>query len=645
MTKTIEDKIQTPEYNGASIDILDGLEAVRKRPGMYIGSTGTKGLHHCIWEIVDNSIDEHLAGHCTDIQVTIKKDNSLEVEDNGRGIPVDVHPKTKCTAERAVFTILHAGGKFSNDGYAISGGLHGVGAAVVNALSSYLEVSIYKNGEIYRDRYENGGNPVVQLTALGELPSIGKTKKVGTAVRFLPDKEIFETTSWNMETIERRLQESAFLNKGLTITLRNEKTGYEKQFHEERGIEGFLTLMNEDKKHMTEIISFAGVSNGIHIEVSMQYINEFSEQIISYCNNISTIEGGTHVTGLRGGLTRLMNNYVKELNLSKEALDGKDIRTGLVAVISVKHPDPQYEGQIKGKLGSTNARGAVEDVVANEASKHFDVFIDDAKRIIDNALRASKLRKSEDSAKINFQSKTVQLQTNGKLTNCRSRKPEECEIFIVEGDSAGGTTKSGRDRQTQAVMPLRGKVLNVEKETLDKVMKNIEIQSLFSALGCGIGDSFDITKLKYSKIVILTDADVDGSHIRTLLLTLFYRHTPELITQGKVFRGLPPLYKVVLNGTAKKENFIYAYTDHELEKLRKEHGGKVKHIQRFKGLGEMNEDQLWDTTLDPANRRLGRIMIDSAMEADRVTSLLMGSKVEPRRKFIYDHANDARIDT
>lgn len=634
----------TPEYNGASIDILEGLEAVRKRPGMYIGSTGTKGLHHCIWEIVDNSIDEHLGGHCNHIRVTIKSDNSLEVEDNGRGIPVDVHPKVGYTSERVVFTILHAGGKFNNTGYQFSGGLHGVGASVVNALSAYLEVSIHKNGEIYRDRYENGGNPVVKLTAKGELPSVGKTKKSGTIVRFLPDKEIFETTTWNMETIERRLQESAFLNKGLTITLKNEKTGYEKEFHEENGIAGFLHLMNEDKKPLTDIITFSGMANGMYVDVAMQYTNEFSEQVISYCNNIATIEGGTHVTGLRGGLTRLMNTYAKELNLSKDALEGKDIRTGLVAVISMKHPDPQYEGQTKGKLGSTDARGAVEEVVGNEASKHFDVFVEDAKRIVENALRARKLRKAEDTAKINFQSKAVQLQTNGKLTNCRSRKPEECEIYIVEGDSAGGTTKTGRDRRTQAVLPLRGKVLNVEKESLDKVLKNIEIQSLFSALGCGIGDTFDMTKLKYHKIVILTDADVDGSHIRTLLLTLFYRHAPQLINEGKVFRGLPPLFKVVMNGTGKKENFVYAYSEHELEKLRKEHGKKIKNIQRFKGLGEMNAEQLWETTLDPNNRRLGRIMIESAVEADRVTSLLMGSKVEPRRKFIYDHAEEARID-
>lgn len=634
-----------PEYNGSNIEILEGLEAVRKRPGMYIGSTGTRGLHHCIWEIVDNSIDENLAGYCKNISVTIKKDNSIEIEDDGRGIPVDIHPKTGYSSARVVFTILHAGGKFNNNGYAFSGGLHGVGASVVNALSSYVELSIHKNGNIYRDRYENGGKPVVELTASGELPIVGTTEKTGTVVRFLPDKEIFETTTWNMETIERRLQESAFLNKGLTITLRNEKLGTEKVFHEENGIEGFLKLMNEDKKTLTDIISFSGMSNGMFVEVAMQYVNEFSEQVVSYCNNIATIEGGTHVTGLRGGLTRLMNGYAKELNLSKDALDGKDIRTGLVAVVSMKHPDPQYEGQTKGKLGSTDARGAVEDIISGEAPKHFDVFLEDVKIIIENALRALKLRKAEDRAKVNLQSKTIQLQTNGKLTNClASTKAEDAELYIVEGDSAGGTAKTGRDRKFQAVLPLRGKVLNVEKETLEKVMNNMEIQTLFSALGCGIGDTFDIKKLKYHKIVILTDADVDGSHIRTLLLTLIYRFAPELITEGKVFRGLPPLYKVILNGTAKKANFVYAYSDFELEKVKKEYGKKIKNIQRFKGLGEMDATQLWETTLDPSTRRLGKIMIESAIEADRVTSLLMGSKVEPRRNFIYDHANEAQID-
>lgn len=631
------------EYDGSSIDILDGLEAVRKRPGMYIGTTGTKGLHHLIWEIVDNSIDEHLEGHCSEITLTIKKDNSIEVSDNGRGIPVDVHAKTGYSAARVIFTILHAGGKFNNNGYAFSGGLHGVGASVVNALSTYLEVEIHKNGEIYRDRYENGGNPVTTLEKDGSLPIVGKTKKTGTTVRFLPDKTIFETTSWNMETIERRMQESSFLNKGLTIILKNEKTGYEKTFHEERGIEGFLNLMNADKNKITEIISFSGKSNGMLVDIAMQYTTEFSEQVISYCNNITTIEGGTHVTGLRSGLTRLMNNYAKELGMTKEALDGKDIRTGLVAVISLKHPDPQYEGQTKGKLGSTDARGAVEDVVLNEAPKHFDVYVDDAKIILENALKALKLRKAEDKAKVNFQSKSLQLQANGKLAGTQSRNPEECEIFIVEGDSAGGTAKAGRDRKTQAILPLRGKVLNVEKTSMDKALQNKEIQTLFSALGCDIGDNFDISKLKYKRIIILTDADVDGSHIRTLLLTLIYRYAPDLIHEGLVYRGLPPLYKIILPSVGKKEVFQYAYSDKELNALKKELGSKIKGIQRFKGLGEMNDVQLWETTMSPESRRLARIQIDSAVEADRITSVLMGEKVEPRRQFIYDHANDANI--
>ncbi|AJD93538.1 DNA gyrase subunit B (plasmid) [Jeotgalibacillus malaysiensis] len=634
---------QPSAYDGSSIDILDGLEAVRKRPGMYIGSTGTKGLHHLVWEIVDNSIDEHLGGHCDTIYVTVRKDNSIEVRDNGRGIPVDVHPKTGYSAARVIFTILHAGGKFNNNGYAFSGGLHGVGASVVNALSTYVEVEVHKNGQVYFDRYENGGNPTVKLNKKGELPIIGETSQTGTVVRFLPDNTIFETTTWNMETIERRMQESAFLNKGLTIVLKNEKTGYEKTFHEEKGIEGFLTLMNEDKNTLTDIISFSGKSNGIIVDIAMQYTSDFSEQVISYCNNITTIEGGTHVTGLRSGLTRLMNNYGKELGVTKETLDGKDIRTGLVAVISIKHPDPQYEGQTKGKLGSTDARSAVEDVVMNEAPKHFDVFVEDAKKILENALRALKMRKAEDKAKVNFQSKGIQLQTNGKLILAGSRNPEECELFIVEGDSAGGTAKTGRDRRMQAILPLRGKVLNVEKTNMDKALKNSEIQTLFSALGCGFGDNFDIKKLRYKKIIILTDADVDGSHIRTLLLTLLYRFSPELIHEGLIYRGLPPLYKVILNTSGKKEVYHYAYSDRELNEMKKEFGSKIRNIQRFKGLGEMNADQLWDTTMNPETRRLGRIEIESAIEADRVTSLLMGEKVEPRRQFIYDHADDAKI--
>lgn len=631
-------------YDGSSITILEGLEAVRVRPGMYIGSTNSKGLHHCVWEIVDNAIDEYLAGYCSEIKVTIHKDGSLSVLDNGRGIPVDIHKQAGIPSARVIFTVLHAGGKFGGGGYKISGGLHGVGASVVNALSEFMDVEIYRDGNIYHDRYENGGKPVEKLTKKNELPIIGQNETTGTKVTFKPDSTIFETVEFKFEVIQRRLQESAYLNKGLKIVLTDERTGESVTLHEENGIEGFIHKLNQDKDTIGPIISFSGISNDIEMDVSFQYTTEFNEQIISYCNNIATIEGGTHVTGYKMGLTRLVNSYVKELNLYKDTLDGRDIRTGLVAVISIKHPNPQYEGQTKTKLGSSDAKTAIDDIVNRDGAHYFDIHIEDVKLIVENAIKSIKLRKAEDRARINLQSKEIRLQTNGKLASCLSRDPKKKELFIVEGDSAGGTAKQGRDRNFQAILPLRGKVLNIEKSSIEKALNNTEITTLFSALGCGFGEQFDISKLEYDKIVILTDADVDGSHIRTLLLTLFYRYAPELLFGGHIYRALPPLYKISLEKKKGSPDFLHAYSDAERDGIKKKYGNRIKGVQRFKGLGEMSTEQLWDTTLNPDTRRLGRIRIEDAIEADLVTTLLMGSKVEPRREFIIRESKNANID-
>lgn len=639
------------EYNGDSIEILEGLEAVRKRPGMYIGSTNTKGLHHMIKEILDNSIDEYLAGYCDEITARIHKDNSISIEDNGRGVPVDVHRKAGYSTARVIFTILHAGGKFGGNGYKASGGLHGVGASVVNALSSYLEVEIHKDGKIYKDRYENGGEPVIQLTEKGELLSIGETDRHGTKVRFLPDSTILETTEWNLETIEKMLQESAFLNKGLKFVFIDERTDYEATFFEEDGIAGLVRSLNHSKTELTDIISLTGVSKDIEVQIAFQYVKEFKEHLVSYCNNITTPNGGTHIAGLKSGITRLINSYAKELGLLKSkdnTLDGDSIRTGIVAVLSIRHSNPQYEGQTKEKLGSTDAKRAVEEVVKNEGAKFFDLHVEEVKIIIENAIRASKIRETEEKSRDNsIEKKDAQLQTNGKLASASSKTPaKKKELYFVEGDSAGGTAKQARDRKTQAILPAKGKIINVEKARMDKVLSNEEIRSIIVAIGGGYGKNFDISKVNYGRFVIMTDADVDGAHIRTLLLTFFYRYMRPLIEEGYVWIAVPPLYQIVheeQKGRKKVEHSMYAYSDEELVSIKNLLGNKIKRIQRYKGLGEMSSTQLWDTTLNPETRKQLQVRIEDAKEADYVTDLLMGDEVAPRREFIISEAHRANV--
>ena len=630
-------------YDGNSISVLEGLDPVRKRPGMYIGSVGTKGLNHLIYEIVDNSVDEHLAGYCSEIIVTLEKDGSATVEDNGRGIPVDINEQVGRPAVEVVFTTLHAGGKFGDGNYKISGGLHGVGSSVVNALSLWLEVNVKREGSIYNQRYEQG-------KVCYDLKEAGKCRKndTGTKVSFFPDAEIFEKIYFKADAIKSRLHETAYLNPNLTIIFINKRVGEEEEvtFHEENGIKAFISDMNKEKEKVTDIIYFKKEQDGIEVEVAFQYINDFTENISGFCNNIYTQEGGTHITGFKSILTSTINQYARELGILKEKdnnFTGADVRNGLVAVVAVKHPDPRFEGQTKTKLDNPDAEKVTKSIAGEQLTLFFDKNLETLKNVISCAEKSAKIRKAEERTKTNLLSKSkFSIDSNGKLSNCESRKPEECEIFIVEGDSAGGSAKSARNRKTQAIMPIRGKILNVEKASMDKVLANAEIKTMINAFGCGFsegyGNDFDIEKLRYNKIILMTDADVDGAHIDTLLLTFFYRFMPELITHGHIYIATPPLYKVV----PKKGEGEYLYDDKALEKYRKKHTGFT--LQRYKGLGEMDPKQLWETTLNPETRILKQVEIEDAKMASDVTSMLMGSEVAPRRNFIYTHATDAELD-
>jgi DNA gyrase subunit B len=622
----------TNSYEASEIQVLEGLEAVRKRPGMYIGTTGPRGLHHLVYEIVDNSIDEALAGFCKNIEVVITKENAIRVSDDGRGIPVGMHPKLNKPAVEVVFTVLHAGGKFGGGGYKVSGGLHGVGASVVNALSEWLEVQVRRDGKVYMQRYERG-NP------LDVLKEVGDSKSTGTTVTFKPDDQIFEIMEFEYDILAQRLRELAFLNKGLKIVIKDERDEKVDVFHYEGGIKEFVKYLNRNKEALhEEPVYVEGAKEETLVEIALQYNDSYNEGIFSFANNIDTTEGGTHVVGFKTALTRVINDYARKYGFLKESdknLAGEDTREGITAVVSVKVTDPQFEGQTKTKLGNTEVRGIVDTIVGDKVAAFLEENPHISKLVIEKCLVASRAREAARKARELTRRKNVLENTSlpGKLADCSERDPKQCEIYLVEGDSAGGSAKQGRNRRFQAILPLRGKIMNVEKQRLDKILAYQEIRAMITAFGAGIDEDFDVDKIRYDRIIIMTDADVDGAHIRTLLLTFFYRYMKTLIEQGHVYIAQPPLYKA---SKGKKE--FYAYSDRELEKRLEEMGRDNVTIQRYKGLGEMNPEQLWSTTMNPETRTLLQVSVEDAVEADEIFTVLMGDKVEPRREFIQQNA-------
>ncbi len=623
-------------YGAQQIQVLEGLEAVRRRPGMYIGSTDEHGLHHLVWEVVDNSVDEAMNGFCTQIEVRMHADGSLSVDDDGRGIPVEIHPRTGRPAVETVLTTLHAGGKFGDGGYKVSGGLHGVGVSVVNALSEWLEVQVRINGQVYRQRYQRG-KPAT------ELEVIGTTDRTGTLVRFKPDPEIFETTEFDYDTILQRLRNLAFLNAGLELRLIDERTGRSETLRYDGGIVEFVRYLNRNKEPLHPSVIYARREvNGAQIELALQYNTGYLETVIPFANNIHTTEGGTHLAGFRAALTRTLNDAARKLGMLKdgqENLTGDDVREGLTAVISVKLQEPQFEGQTKTKLGNSEVKGWVDSVAGEAIALFLEEHPQEARRILDKCITAAKAREAARKARELTRRKSA-LESGGlpgKLADCIITDPEQCELFLVEGDSAGGTAKQGRDRRFQAIMPLRGKILNVEKAGMEKILSNLEIRAMITALGTGVGEEFDISKSRYGRIILMTDADVDGAHIRTLLLTFFYRYAREFIEQGRVYIALPPLYRV-----RKGKQERYCYSDAELERVLKEMGSSGVEIQRYKGLGEMNAEQLWETTMNPETRTILKVTLEDAVAADEIFTILMGEQVEPRRQFIQRHAREVR---